>query len=102
MSKLRDIEYTDRWLKKYAMRQEKAVIEITIIMNQMIKIEGNVIYNWKFINEIEDIYTMKFEFHKVRTASKKPQIAYYQLQKDANGHPILIRIPNDLTNEEKN
>lgn len=102
MSKLRDIEYTNRWLKRYAIRQEKAVVETIIIMNQRIKVEGNVIYNWKFIEEIEDIYTMEFEFHKVRTASKKPQIAYYQIQKDANGHPILIRISNDLTNEEKN
>lgn len=103
MIRLNEIVYTERRLERCANREEKLFIEITINMGQIIILQNNVIYNWKLEEVIEDMYTMKFRFHKIVDINKKSKrFAYYQIQRNASGHPVLIRIPNDLKNEGKN
>lgn len=85
----KDIEYRVGHLS----RREGSLIENTIRIGQKIILNRYVISHWKLTEEIEDICTLEFGF---TWASHKDNMinncSYYQVQKNAIGKPVLVRI----------
>lgn len=83
---------TAKDLKKYEL-QEKSEVTVTIRLSQKIILDKHVISRWKLVEEIEEIYTLTFNFH---CALKKHNMlhnkSYYQVQRNAAGTPVLIRV----------
>lgn len=53
---------TAKDLKKYEL-QEKSEVTVTIRLSQKIILDKHVISRWKLVEEIEEIYTLTFNFH---------------------------------------
>lgn len=86
-SKIREIVYNVGDLGK------KTLITDTIGMGQKIVIQENVICDWKLKVVIEGIYTIRFKFHVPQHGDNfSKRYSHYQVQKDANGTAILVRV----------
>lgn len=86
--------------KNQLKREEKLnpgkSVEISkiISLGRKICLQGYVISDWRLEEEIEDIYTLSFQFKKaVRTQNLKGGYSHYQVQKNSDGIAVLVRVP---------
>lgn len=95
MTRQKEIVFKMRKLNKLREESlEKTEITLTIIMEQKIVLQKNVIDYWMLEEEIEGIYTLTFKFHGIkRTHNLFQNFSHYQVQKNANGKPVLVRVP---------
>lgn len=93
--KLNDIVYSARELEKHAklISDSEREMLITIGVEQRLSLESNVILNWELVEDyLEGIYILKFQFRRITEADNiTDDFLYYQVKKDANEVPILIR-----------
>lgn len=86
--------------KDYLKRQEKLnpgtkpAISRVVSLGRKICLQGYVMIDPQLEEEIEDIYTLSFKFKRaVRTHNLKGGYSHYQVQKNSDGNPVLVRVP---------
>lgn len=94
MIELQKIEYGNRQLGRIKTECDSKITTV-IGMKQKICLQESVIEEWKLEEELEGILTMTFKFHEaIRKHNLLNNYSHYQVQRDASGRPILVRIPD--------
>lgn len=95
-AKLSDITYKEKQLKEREKEnlEEKPLMETVIGMGQKITLQRNVIHYWRLEEDLEGIFTLSFRFHKAYlTNNLLYGYSHYQVQKNSDGIPVLVRVP---------
>lgn len=82
-----------RYKKKKELEENPQIPEIIMRIGQKICLQKNVIYNWRIVEELEDIFTLTFDFKPAqRWHNMTCRYSCYQIQRNAGGRAILVRI----------
>ncbi len=91
-----DIKYGKKFLEQEEKLnpEEKPTISMAITLGRKICLKGYVICYWQLEEAIEEKYILSFRFKKaVLTQNLKGGYSHYQVQKNSNGIPVLVRVP---------
>ncbi len=89
MLELQPIEYNEKMLE----RKRRSKITEVVGINQKIILRDNVIDSWKAKEELEGMVSLELTFHKaVKTHNFLYGASHYQVQKNAAGNPVLVRV----------
>lgn len=82
-------------LQKYKKNREedKPLVSTVVGMGQKIRLKDMVAYNWKLTEDLEGICSLTFDFCvAIKRHNMSCGYSHYQIQRNANGNPVLIRI----------
>lgn len=82
-----------RYKKEKEQEENPQIPEITMGVGQKIYLQKNVIYNWRIEEELDGICTLTFDFKPAqRWHNMTCRYSCYQIQRNAGGRAILVRI----------
>lgn len=97
MVESKEIVCTWRRLGKFQKAQGRMDPTITavIALDQKIVLTNKmVISRWRLEEVVEDIYNLEFQFaDTIRSDNLLGNCSHYQVQKNPDGRPVLIRVP---------
>lgn len=80
-------------LKKYRREIGGTELEVVICIDNTIRLERNVIYEWSIKEESKELVSVKFSYKAPqKTDNMKKGFASYQVTRNAEGNLVLIRV----------
>lgn len=75
------------------LKEEGKWGQVVMNVNRKINLQKCVITKWRIEEEVEDICTLKFDFELAKKWNNmKYTFSCYQIQRDAKGRAVLVRI----------